>query len=73
MIVFQENQLEPMDGRKGLTSGWNLFDIGLYIFYKGDPQLEPLYFWIGIYFFQGGSPQLEPLDGRNVFMVDGFF
>ena len=32
MIVFQENQLEPMDGRKGLTSGWNLFDIGLYIF-----------------------------------------
>ena len=22
MIVFQENQLEPMDGRKGLTSGW---------------------------------------------------
>lgn len=31
MIVFQENQLEPMDGRKGLTSGW-IFLIGLYLF-----------------------------------------
>ena len=55
MIVFQENQLEPMDGRKGLTSGWNLFDIGLYIF-QVIPQLEPLYFWIR--FFSGKIPPI---------------
>ena len=27
----------------------------------------------GVIFFLQRSPQLEPLDGRNVFMVNGFF
>ena len=62
MIVFQENQLEPMDGRKGLTSGWNLFDIGLY--FLGDTPIGTTIF-LGWDFFQGRSPQLEPLDGRK--------
>ena len=48
MIVFQENQLEPMDGRKGLTSGWNLL---------GDTPIGTTIFldWV---FFPGKIPPI---------------
>ena len=54
MIVFQENQLEPMDGRKGLTSGWNLFDFS--IFFRWYPNSNHYIFGLG--FFSGKIPPI---------------
>ena len=65
MIVFQENQLEPMDGRKGLTSGWNLFDIGLYIF-LGDTPIGTTIFFDWVFFFREDPPNWNHwMEGRG--------